>query len=94
MEKMLSDHGECSKEAAEPHQWDPSSGRALGLGKQTPGPRVTSTSLPVPFTHTNCRLGLQSQPSDQNGQGSGKVQILSDPHPQGLDDGKSGPLSW
>ena len=35
MEKILSDHGECSREAAEPQQQDPSSGHALGLGKQT-----------------------------------------------------------
>lgn len=64
------------------------------VSRQTPGPRVTSTSLPVPFTHTNCRLGLHSQPPDKNGQGSGKAQTLNDPRPQGLDDGQSGPLSW
>lgn len=35
VEKILSGHSECSREAAEPQQQDPSSGRALGLGKQT-----------------------------------------------------------
>ena len=95
MEKILSGHSKCSREAAEPQQQDPSSGHGLGLGKQTDsGPQSHFHFTASAFHHTNCRLGLQSQPPDKNGQGSGKAQTLSDPRPQGLDDRQSGPLSW
>lgn len=48
--------------------------RHLGLGSRLLAPESLPLPRPVPLTHTSCRLGLQSQPPDQNGQGSEKAR--------------------